>query len=295
MSRDAAIVEAVLPALRRAQEHATVTAVAAAAGVYRLDIGGRSYKAKFIRIGDVSALRDLRRSTRLLRGCNAPAPQLACYAKAVGGHVACWKWVEGPDLRHYPQRSLLPRAFAALGRFHKRNHISGPVYSRFTLAHHDSVRAMLRAELRLHCSRMSDAGFNAEDCWSVVEPLSTGFVTITHGDVHPGNIVWTGRRFVFLDWSFAHRGLNLLDLDYVAGVTLPGSRCPLPWWTIAGAEAEPVLRSYLRACGLSKLDLHALARALMLMTELSSHTNSSRRRERAGMATAVARARLLLR
>jgi hypothetical protein len=98
----------------------------------------------------------------------------------------------------------------------------------------------------------------------------------------------------FLDWAYAHRGVNLLDLDYVQSIKLGSEDEELPWWTIGPAEAGPVLFAYFEACGLSHLDRMSVHRAVMLHAELRSHTNARKRGNDEGVAVALRNVHRLL-
>lgn len=45
--------------------------------------------------------------------------------------------------------------------------------------------------------------------------VNSGFVTVNHGDVHPGNILNPNGTYHLLDQEYMHIGLNLLDLGYI--------------------------------------------------------------------------------
>ena len=121
----------------------------------------------------------------------------------------------------------------------------------------------------------------------MLSALDTGFLTLVHGDFHPGNIIRNNSGIYFLDWAYAHRGVNLLDLDYVESVDLEAEGETLPWWTVGPAEAGPVLSAYFETCGLNPLDIANVHRAVMLHAQLRSHTNASRRGNNAGAAVAL--------
>ena len=261
---------------------------------YLLVNGGRSYHVKWIPAGDKRGRNEVNVNQTVLRDSSAPAPRLVFMTEADGGLVAAWEKLDGSDLRT-GNRQALPEAFRVLARFHIACRRDGPVHSNITNRDYAAIGEMLRDELELHCSLLPDGQSVRQKCAPVLAALDTGFPTLVHGDFHPGNIIRNKSGIYFLDWAYAHKGVNLLDLDYIQSVSLETEGETLPWWTIGPAEAGPVLSAYFEACGLSHLDVTNVHRAVMLHAQLRSHTNARRHGNEAGAAVALGNIRQLLR
>jgi aminoglycoside phosphotransferase (APT) family kinase protein len=254
--------------------------------VYLLTNEDQSYHVKWIPAGDKLGQNEVSVNTTVLRDNSAPAPRMVFVTETDEGIVAAWEKLDGADLRVL-NRGALPEAFGVLGRFHRAQRRDGPIHSNITDKDYAAVREMLRDELDLHCSLLSDGQSVGRRCTRALAALEQGFTTLVHGDFHPGNIIVNAKGVFFLDWAYAHRGVNLLDLDYVQSIKLESENEELPWWTIGPAEAGPVLSAYFEACGLSFLDPMSVHRAVMLHAELRSHTNARKRGNDAGAAVAL--------
>ena len=254
--------------------------------IYLLVNGGRSYCVKWIPAEDKLGQNEVSVNQTVLRGSSAPAPQLVFMTEADGGLVAVWEKLDGADLRT-DNRQALPEAFRVLARFHIAHRRDGPIHSNITEKDYASAWEMLHDELQLHCSLLPDGHSVRQECTPVLSALDTGFPTLVHGDFHPGNIIKNSSGIYFVDWAYAHPGLNLLDLDYVDSVVLESEGEGLPWWTIGPDEAAPVLSAYFEACGLKYLDVAKVHRAVMLQAQLRSHTNARRLGNEVGAVVAV--------
>jgi hypothetical protein len=254
--------------------------------VHLLASGDQSYHVKWISAEDKLGQNEVSINQTILRDGSVPAPRLVFVGETDGGLVALWEKLDGVDLRIH-NRQALPDAFRILGRFHLAQRCDGAIHSNITDKDYAAIGEMLRDELELHCSLLPDGELIGRRCAPVLALLEQGFTTLVHGDFHPGNIIENGSGIYFLDWAYAHRGLNLLDLDYVQSIKLGQESEELPWWTIGPAEAEPVLTAYFEACELSRLDTKIVHREVMLHAELRSHTNARKRGNETGAVAAV--------
>jgi len=108
----------------------------------------------------------------------------------------------------------------------------------------------------------------------ILSHLEEGYPTLTHGDVHPGNLIADGEIIWIVDWSYACNSLNLFDLDYVQSVTLPPSG-PI-WSVIQPPDADDVLKGYFHAAGLPDLDFRMIHKAVMVWDQLRTYNNGVR-------------------
>lgn len=261
--------------------------------IYLLVNGWRSYHVKWIPADDKHGRNEVDVNRNILGGSTVPAPRMVLAAEADGGMVAVWEKLEGTDLR-IGNRYMLPEAFRLLGRFHLAQRNDGPAHSNITGNDYATIREMIGNELQLHCSLLPDGRVVEERCASVLAALECGFTTLAHGDFHPGNVILNSTGLYFLDWAYAHRGVNLLDLDYVESVELEAGGDKLPWWTIGPDEAGPVLSAYFDTCGLIHLDTANVHQAVMLHAQLRSHSNARQRGNDAGAAVALRNVHRLL-
>lgn len=261
--------------------------------VYLLVNGGLKYHVKWIPAEDELGRNEVNVNATVLRDSAVPAPRMMLAAETEGGLVAAWEKLDGADLRA-GNRQALPEAFRILGRFHLAERRDGPVHSNITGKDYPAIKELLRDEFQLHCSLLPDGQSLEQNCSPALERLECGFPTFVHGDFHPGNIIKNDSGIFFLDWAYAHRGVNLLDLDYVESIELELEGEKLPWWTIGPAEAEAALSAYFDACGLRLRDMMSIHRAVMLHAQLRSHTNARRHGNEAGAAVALSNIRQLL-
>jgi hypothetical protein len=130
------------------------------------------------------------------------------------GVLAVMEWLPGVTLRN-EHRDELPAFFERLASWHRENAGATPLYSRYTGREYPTVEEYLSDELSFHLKTASGVVSRAV-CWSCLKPLSRGFPTYVHGDVHPGNIVrQPDSTYRLLDPEYLHIGVNYLDLDYV--------------------------------------------------------------------------------
>lgn len=261
--------------------------------VFLLSNGDRSYHVKWISNDDKLGFNEIRMNTEVLYGSSAPAPRLVCAVATDGGHVAAWESLPGSDLREH-NRAALPDAFAELGRFHRAHRSRGPVHSNLTDRDYPAIPELLRDELDFCSTLLPGARTVKHRAAELLAPLGSGFPTVVHGDFHPGNIIVNADGIFFLDWAYAHHGVNLLDLDYVESTRLGGARGELQWWTIGPDEAGPVLSRYFEAAEMKGLDGSRVHRAVMLHAQLRSHTNARNRGNDEGAAVALSNIHQLL-
>jgi hypothetical protein len=246
------------------------TAVRLGPSAWRVQLPEGLFVARLIRTenaeahGAISTLLDQPRSSfRLLQRLQKCIP-------CDGGMIAVFDWVTGATLRDAAGHEL-PSFFSHLAKWHQGNAGLGPVHSRFTQCDYGTLVDFLTDELDYHLRHIK-LNFRNEAIYSLIKPLSLGFPTYIHGDVHPGNIVQCENgHFVLLDPEYLHVGCNYLDLDYVDwyGVEVD----PPPWWVIK-EQAKESAASYFNALGVASELIPAIMKAVCLLTALRSHTNA---------------------
>ena len=142
--------------------------------------------------------------------------------------VALLDWIDGKSLKE-TNREMLPSFFSRLRCWHSTNEGAAQIYSPYTETEYGSIEEFIDAEVSLHLNsaklqRVRRQGLEA------VSGLHHGFVTLIHGDVHPGNILYTHNRFKLLDPEYVHCSINVLDLDYIDYGTTPAGDSR--WWDI---------------------------------------------------------------
>jgi Ser/Thr protein kinase RdoA (MazF antagonist) len=242
--------------------------------VYRLDNGRSSYLVKWVSENDKLGLNEIAVNKNFLGKSKVPAPKLIFILRTSDGYVAGWEWIEGIDLKK-ENRHLLIGAFEILGNFHRAQRCKVSLYSQYTLKNYKTIKEFLREEVFYHCSSIKNGDKIKSRCISILSVLENGYSTFIHGDFHPGNIRVNNQGFFFLDWAYAHNGLNLMDLDYIQSIPL-ATKDEKEWWVINPAESETILPAYFKACGLESLNIKKTHHAVMLLTELSAHTNSQK-------------------
>ena len=110
-----------------------------------------------------------------------------------------------------------------------------------------------------------------EVCIRQLSGLQRGFTTVLHGDVHPGNIVVERDRFVLLDPEYVHRGVNLLDLDYIEYFAT--GTATKPWWAITRWARECV-GAYFSGDSFGPVEIGKTMHSVQLLSSLRSITNS---------------------
>ena len=231
--------------------------------VYRLQAGSRLFLLKWIANDRPGPHKELAVNREYLGDSNDLAPSLIWSLDLEGGSLACWEWLEGPDLRE-PHRALLPDAFTVLGAFHVRRRHDGPVFAPTAGGSHDSVDLMITAE-KEHLLPVVEPSLRGAAA-TILDRLRSGYGTLIHGDVHPGNIIKTRDGLRFVDWSLSRPTLNYSDLDYVESVVLNPPFASWPY--ISPVESSAVLDAYAKGCGIEDVDIHAVHLAMMLWREI---------------------------
>ena len=186
------------------------------------------------------------------------------------GVLALWEWLGGTDLRT-ENRQEIPHAFAMLGKYHKKKRKQSSLKSDITRKEYKSIPDLLDAEVEYLWTFSNESLKN--DCRRLLAVLENGFPTLNHGDVHPGNMVFSEGEIYLVDWGYSHFGFNFSDLSYLWDNNIY-SNCPDGWWMIQGEEAEKSITAYLEAIGLSKLPARDIMLAVMLRNQLYSNTNA---------------------
>ena len=197
-------------------------------------------------------------------------PEFIGSITAPGGVLGLWEWLRGTDLRE-ANRHKIPHAFAMLGKYHKKKRKRSSLESDITREEYKSIPDLLDAEVEYLWTFSDDSMKN--DCRRLLAVLENGFPTLNHGDVHPGNMVFSEGEIYFVDWGYSHFGLNFSDLSYLWDNNIY-SDCPDGWWMIQGDEAENSIAAYLESIGLSKLPAREIMLAVMLRNQLYSYSNA---------------------
>ncbi len=237
-------------------------------GAYRLECGSELFFVKWIASSNTWGLNELRVNRSDLLRESSLAPSLLHTIDTEQGSIAIWDWLEGEDLR-VKNRQLLPTFFAELGRFHLRQHNAGQVYSPTTGLGYRSLETMLDAEILYLGALYSEPERIYQSALAAI--LRQGYVTLIHGDVHPGNMYWSQSGLHLVDWGYALNSLNLFDLAYVRTCPLNGDE---DWWIINPPEAEPALQAYYAHCGMGNVDPVRTQWAVTLWVTLWALRNS---------------------
>ena len=236
-----------------------------------------SYFVKWIAEDDEYGQNEIRINQEILADNELPAPRLVEVIKTSAARIACWEWLNGSDLRQN-ERQHLARAFERLGQFHKKQRHHGSVYSPITRQPFLSAKELLDDDWNFLTTACDIPQYARR---SHLAPLETGYPTIIHGDMHPGNLRLTANGLYFVDWGFAQPSLNLFDLDYIHAIALD----PNPdWWIIRPDEAASVLPSYYQSCGMDGANQSQLQRSIMIYTELHSLYNATQKNNQEGAA-----------
>jgi len=185
------------------------------------------------------------------------------------GGIAILDWVDGVSLKE-ANREMLPRLFSALRDWHESNRDLGSIFSPYTKDSYSCIAEFVEAETEIHCR---NAGLTEIQSRAIdrLQGLDYGFVTLLHGDVHPGNILVNEDRLTLLDPEHVHCNVNLLDLDYVDLWESPTAEAP--WWSIA-KYASACVDEYFKGCGLPADQIQAAMQSVRLLTALRAVTNS---------------------
>jgi len=228
-----------------------------------------SYFLKWIPNDDRLGQNEIWVNQTILQKCDFSTPSLKFTIKLEEGSIACWKWLDGTDLRHQ-NRDYLPQAFAQLGRFHAQQRHQQTVYSLITHQGFDTIKELLKAELDFLCT-YHDASVirKAKTAFLLLE---LGYPTYIHGDMHPGNLRLMGNSLRFVDWGYCISSVNLFDLGYIETVRFQSTE-ESGWWNITPDEAKTVLPAYFEASGLDCNNIDQIQRAVMLWSKLWSYYN----------------------
>lgn len=196
-------------------------------------------------------------------------PSLLGLIRTDNGILGIWEYLEGPDLRK-SDRHRIPEAFQALGEFHIRHRSKSDSESEITISMYADISDMLDHEITTVSGMSSDPLIH--DCRDILESLEIGFVTLTHGDLHPGNLVLSHGRVCFVDWGYSRHTLNFSDLGYLwdSDICIDA---PEGWWMII-KEARDSLNAYLDATGKGSLSSREIMLAVMVRSQLHSLSNA---------------------
>jgi hypothetical protein len=143
--------------------------------------GDQSDHVKWISAEDKLGQNEVSINQTVFRDGSAPAPRLVFVIQTEGGLVAAWEKLDGADLRTN-NRGALPKAFAALGRFHLSQRSGGPVHSNITDKDYAAIGEMLQDELDLHCSLLPDGQTIGQKAAQGLAVLEGGYPTLVHGE-----------------------------------------------------------------------------------------------------------------
>jgi aminoglycoside phosphotransferase (APT) family kinase protein len=133
-----------------------------------------------------------------------------------------------------------------------------------------SIREMIESEMEAHCRHLHDGRQIKEKALPRLRILENGYPTLSHGDMHPSNVICDGSSVYFIDWANGHNGLGLMDLDRIHTVYLRtnGDYADI----INPQESRAVLESYFRAAGIGELNIDNVQHAVMLLNQLRLHS-----------------------
>ncbi len=256
---------------------------------YRLSRGENSYFIKWIPNDDEYGRNEVWVNQEVLAKANIPVPRLLFVSESEQAILACWEELEGFDLRHR-NRELFPDAFSTIGGFHAAQRHTQTIFSPTTRHSFTSINEMLDDEADFLCSFIST--IDLHQVRSIFSLLKVGYPTFIHGDLHPGNILYSKSELKFIDWGYGISSLNLFELVYIQSISLQESE--IPWWVIVPLEADKILPAYFKSCGLGGLNYMEIHRAVMLWSELGSHYNSIKNNNPIGAVTCLKNIDLLL-
>ncbi len=235
---------------------------------YRVRFGGRDHLVKVLTADDQRQLTALRLALETQQSGSSLIQRVEKISERESGWIVVLQWVDGETFKD-SNRDALPKFFQCLGAWHMKNRTERPIQSKYTLRGHATATEFLSNEAGYHLERL---GWSSRHtlCMQVLGPLEHSLRTVTHGDVHPGNIVRTEDGFRLLDPEYMKIGLGLCDLDYLSINSLDDF--PDEWWWITD-QSEDCVRQYLRAVDMSADRVESAMRGLRLLTLLESHSN----------------------
>lgn len=183
--------------------------------------------------------------------------------------IALLDWIHGKSLKEV-SRDLLPNFFSLLRDWHNKNINAGSIYSTYTDQEYESINEFIEAEVIFHLNN-AELMTMAKKCIALLSGLNYGFITILHGDVHPGNIQFYGSRFMLLDPEYVHCGINVLDLSYIDYNTSLSNESP--WWEIA-LRAKQCLKAYFANDTATKNHIGDVMNSIKILNSLRSINNS---------------------
>ena len=225
---------------------------------------------KWIPDDDCRGNNEIRKYKEILDGDEICIPALLATIPSPGGVLGVWEWLEGEDLRT-ANRENIPHAFLMLGKYHRKQREHAQLESDITHKKYESIADLLDSELEYTWAFANDS-LKCE-CRGLLAVLENGFPTLNHGDVHPGNMVFSKGKMYFIDWGYSHIGFNFSDLSYLWDNSIC-SNCPDGWWMIKGEEAEKSMMAYLESVGLSVQSAKDIMLAVMLRNQLHSYANA---------------------
>lgn len=226
---------------------------------------------KWIKHNDIKGQNEIQKYLNSLNPDEICIPRLLGQIRNEDGILGVWEYLDGSDLREN-NRSRIPEAFRALGAFHLRHVSQTGAESEITNSIHASISDMLDYEVRIISKISSDSMI--QDCRDILRILESGFVTLTHGDIHPGNLILSRDRICFVDWGYSRYTLNFSDLGYLWDRDIC-NEVPEGWWMIKEA-ARDSLQTYLDAIEKGSLSLRELMLAVMIRSQLYSYSNAIR-------------------
>lgn len=234
---------------------------------FQLYNGNDYYFIKWFPIFNRHCYKEIQINIELLDKISLPSPKFHFVSKTKKGYFACWEWLEGFDLR-IKNRHLLRDAFTMVGKFHLLYRYNGLISSPVTQNSYNSIKDMLNAEFEYLCSFFNLS--TQKKCRLILSSLEVGYPTIIHGDLHPGNILFTHKGLQFIDWGCSIKSVNLFDLKFIQSIIF-NHRNLNKWWIINPSESESVLNAYFDNCGISNIDYKQIHHAVMLWNELILH------------------------
>ena len=239
---------------------------------YHVCAHAKSLFVKWFAKTDRRGAREIECYQAVLSGSGPAVPELLDSFATDEFIVGIWDWLDGPDLRN-ENRARLAEAFAALGRFHAGYRQDGQTESPITSRHYSSIPEQLADEVRL--LGFLDSTVDLARCMELLGVLKLGHLSLNHGDLHPGNVIWAHGTAYIVDWGYAHQGVGFTDLAYLWDRRVL-ARCPRDWWVIEGDEAIDCAEAYLDAAGYAHLHVLTVLHAVMLWAQIWAYSNALR-------------------